>query len=195
METTAAPAVLPYLWKSTLVSGVLSLLLGIAVLAWPGKTLLVAAVFFGAYLVITGLTQVVFAFGLHITAGARVLSFLSGAASLILAVLAFRHFGSNPQEAIWLLAIWIGIGFILRGMATAVAAISDPGLPGRGWEIFVGAMSLVAGLIMLGSPFESIAVLTLVAGIWLVVLGVFEIFAGLNIRGAVNDVERALAHR
>jgi uncharacterized membrane protein HdeD (DUF308 family) len=54
-----------------------------------------------------------------------VLLFVSGAASLILAVLAFRHFG----DAVLLLAIWIGIGFIFRGVATTVSAISDAGVP------------------------------------------------------------------
>ena len=48
--------------------------------------------------------------------------------------LAFRHFGEG--YAIWLLAIWIAIGFVFRGMATTVSAISDPTLPGRAWEIF-----------------------------------------------------------
>ena len=56
------------------------------------------------------------------------------------------------QESILLLAIWIGIGFIFRGVATAVSAISDSTLPGRAWEIFIGVLSLVAGIFMLASP-------------------------------------------
>lgn len=62
METTAAPSLLPHLWKATLVSGVLAVVLGVLVLAWPGITLLVAAICFGAYLLITGVAQVIFAF-------------------------------------------------------------------------------------------------------------------------------------
>ena len=65
-------------------------------------------------------------------------------------------------------------------MATAVSAISDPTLPGRGWEIFVGVISLIAGIVMLASPFESIATLTMVVGIWLIVIGVFEIVVGVR---------------
>jgi len=86
---------LQHLWKSTLLSGILAVILGILVLAWPGKTIIVAAIFFGAYLLITGIAQVIFAFSLHVSAGGRVLLFISGAASLILAVLAFRHFGEG----------------------------------------------------------------------------------------------------
>ena len=92
---------------------------------------------FGAYLLVSGIAQVVFAFSLQISAGGRILLFVSGAASLILAVLAFRHFGEG--YAVLLLAIWIAIGFIFRGVATTVSATRDPTLPGRGWNIFDGS--------------------------------------------------------
>jgi uncharacterized membrane protein HdeD (DUF308 family) len=175
---------LQHLWKSALLSGILAVILGILVLAWPGPTIVVAAIFFGAYLLVSGIAQVIFAFALHVSAGGRVLLFISGAAALVLAVLAFRHFG----DAVLLLAIWIGVGFIFRGVATAVSAISDPTLPGRAWEIFIGVISLLAGIVMLASPFESLAVLTLVVGIWLIVIGVFEVVSAFGIRKAGKDV-------
>src|ERR1700761_9049341 len=124
METTAVPRLLPHLWKSTLVSGILALALGILVLVWPGISILAAAIIFGAFLLITRFAQVFFAFSLHVSAGGRILLFVSGAASLVLAVLCFRHFGQG--YAILLLAIWIGVGFIFRGVATSISAISDP---------------------------------------------------------------------
>jgi uncharacterized membrane protein HdeD (DUF308 family) len=175
---------LQHLWKSTLLSGILAVILGVLVLAWPGKTIVVAAIFFGAYLLVTGIAQVIFAFSLHVSAGGRVLLFLSGAASLILAILCFR----SLQNSILLLAIWIGVGFIFRGVATAVSAISDPTLPGRGWQIFIGVITLIAGVVVLASPFESIATLILVVGIWLVVIGVFEVVSSFGIRKAGKDL-------
>jgi uncharacterized membrane protein HdeD (DUF308 family) len=191
METTAVPRLLPHLWKSTLVSGILALALGVLTLVWPGKTLLIAAILFGVYLLTTGIAQVIFAFSLHVSAGGRILLFISGAASLVLAVLCFRHFGEG--YAILLLAIWIGVGFIFRGVATSISAISDPTLPGRGWEIFLGVISLLAGIVMIGSPFESLAILTLIVGIWLVVIGSFEIVSSFSIRSASKRVDKALA--
>ncbi|MEE2854425.1 MAG: HdeD family acid-resistance protein [Actinomycetota bacterium] len=180
--THPVPSLLPHLWKSALLSGMLSLVVGVLVLAWPGISILVAAVAFGVYLLITGIAQVVFAFSLHVSAGSRILLFISGAASLILALLAFRHFGQG--YAILLLAIWIGIGFIFRGVATTISAISDPHLPGRGWNIFVGAISLIAGIVVLASPFDSIVTLAIVVGAWFVVIGVFEIVSSFGIRKA-----------
>ena len=182
--TASVPSLLPHLWKSTLVSGILSLILGGMILAWPGRTILLAAILFGVYLLVTGIAQVVFAFALHVSAGSRILLFISGAASLILAVLAFRHFGKDQLTAILLLAIWIGIGFIFRGVATSISAISDPTLPGRGWSIFIGLISLLAGIIVLASPFASIVTLALVVGVWFVVIGVFEVVSSFGIRKA-----------
>lgn len=154
--------------------------LGIAMAAWPLPTILVSAIVFGAYLLITGAAQVVFAFSLHVSAGSRILLFISGAASLILAVLAFRHL----NNAVLLLAIWIGIGFIFRGVATTVSAISDPHLPGRAWHVFIGVISLLAGIVVMASPIQSLFTLALVVGIWLIVIGVFEIVSAFGIRKA-----------
>jgi uncharacterized membrane protein HdeD (DUF308 family) len=185
MTIQAPPALLPHLWKSALLSGLLAVILGIIVLAWPGISILVAAIVFGAYLLVTGISQVVMAFSLHVSAGGRILLFISGAAALILAVLAFRHFGEG--YAVLLLAIWIGVGFIFRGVATTVAAISDPTLPGRAWNIFLGVISLIAGVVVMAYPFESIVTLAIVVGVWLIVLGVFEVVSAFGIRKAAKE--------
>jgi uncharacterized membrane protein HdeD (DUF308 family) len=175
------------LWTAAVLSGVVTAILGILVLVWPGKSLIVASALFGAYLLISGIAQVIFAFTLHVLAGGRFLLFISGAASVILAVLAFRHFGQG--YAILLLAIWIAVGFIFRGVATTATAISDPRLPGRGWAIFFGVVTVIAGIVVLAWPFDSIAILTLVVGIWLVVIGAFEIIEALMMRRDVNTLK------
>lgn len=180
-----------HLWKSVLLTGILSVVLGAMVLNWPGATIVLAAAFFGAYLLVTGISQVFHAFTLHISGGGRALLFISGAASLVLAVLAFRHFG----DAVWLLAIWIGIGFIFRGVAEAASAVSDPDTPGRGWQIFLGIITLIAGIVVLSYPISSLATLTMVAGVWLIVVGVFEIIASFGIRKAGNTVREAVGAR
>ena len=184
MTTPAVPTLLPHLWKSALISGVLAAALGIAIVAWPQISITIAAIFFGAYLLLTGIQQVIFAFSLDVSAGGRVLLFISGAASLILAVLAFRHL----YDAVLLMAIWIAVGFVFRGVATTVSAISDPTLPGRGWNVFVGVISLIAGVVVLASPFESMATLALVVGIWLIVIGLMEVVAAFGIRNSTKKI-------
>jgi uncharacterized membrane protein HdeD (DUF308 family) len=188
MTNTTGGTLVPHLWKSVLLTGVLSVILGAMVLAWPGKTIIVAAIFFAAYLLVTGISQIFHAFTLHISGGGRALLFISGAASLVLAVLCFK----SLTNSILLLAIWIGIGFIFRGVATAAAAISDADTPSRGWEIFIGIITLIAGLIVLGYPFSSLGTLTLVVGIWLIVIGILEVIASFGIRKAGKEVRAAV---
>lgn len=187
MTTPKPPSMLPHLWKAAVVSGLVAVALGIAILAWPGISIVVAAIFFGAGLLVNGIQQVFFGFSLDVSAGGRVLLFISGAASLILAIMAFRHL----YDAVLLLAIWIGVGFIFRGVATTVSAISDPTLPGRGWNAFVGIISLVAGVVVLASPFDSIATLAFVVGIWLIVIGVMEVVSAIAIRKTTQQLQEA----
>ncbi len=167
-----------------LLTGILSAILGVMMLAWPGKTLVAAGILFGAYLLVSGISQVFHAFTLHISGGGRALLFISGAASLVLAVLAFR----NLADSILLLAIWIGIGFVFRGVAEAASAISDEDTPGRGWMIFLGVVTVLAGVIMLAFPFASLPTLLLVVGIWLIVVGILEIIAAFGIRKTGSEV-------
>ena len=189
MESTAAPSLLPHLWKSTLVSGILAIILGILVLVWPGITLLVAAIFFAAYLLITGISQLVLAFSIRSSIGGRVLLFIGGAAALVLAVLCFV----SLQNSFELLAIWIGVGFIFRGVATTMSAIGDPSLPGRVWEIVIGIVSVLAGIIMFVAPMEGLVALTQVTGIILIVVGVFEVISAFAIRSEAKKIHSLIA--
>lgn len=192
MTTTSHPAatLASRLWTTTLLSGVLTAVLGVLILVWPGKSLIVASALFGAYLLISGIAQVILALSHHISGAGRFLLFLSGAVSVVLAVLAFRHFGEG--YALLLLAIWIGIGFVFRGTAVTAGAISDHGQPGRGWAIFAGLVTILAGVITLAWPFDSIATLTLVVGAWLVVIGLFEIGSAFGIRKDISTVTSAI---
>jgi uncharacterized membrane protein HdeD (DUF308 family) len=191
MSTSSpAPSLGQQLWISAVTFGLLAVVLGVVILVWPGKSLLVAAVLFGVYLVVSGLVMVFLAFSLPLAGGgSRFLHFLAGAASIVLGVLAFRHFGEG--YAILLLAIWVAVGFIFRGVSSVAAAISHQGFPGRGWAIFFGVLSLIAGLVVLAYPFDSIVTLMLVAGVWLVVLGVAEVIAGITMRRDLSKLEKA----
>src|SRR6476646_6513467 len=48
------PGLLHHLWKSALLSGLLAVVLGVLILVCPGKSIIVAAVFLGIYLVVSG---------------------------------------------------------------------------------------------------------------------------------------------
>jgi len=175
---------LQQIWKPGLASGLLALLVGGLVLALLQASILVAATLFGVFLLGAGLAQLYFAFTLPKAASGRALLFVNGALSLVLATLSFRHFGDT--YAVLLLSIWIGVGFVFQGVAETLTAISLRELPGRGWYIFGGILTWIAGLVMLTLPLHSIVVLTLVAGSWLVVLGIVQIVRALKVRGEIR---------
>lgn len=178
------------LWKGKLVAGLLTIVLGVLVLAWPGPSILVASTLFGVYLLLSGMVELYLGFTLPRSAATRVMLFISGALSLVLAIMSFRHFGDG--YAVLLLSLWIGIGFIFQGVSAAAIGVSESDLPGRGWYIAAGIISVLAGLVVLVWPFESIAVLTLATGIWLIVIGIGQAIQAIQTRKAAKTARHAI---
>jgi uncharacterized membrane protein HdeD (DUF308 family) len=184
------PSVFPHLWKSVLGLGLITLTLGIVVLVWPGKSVLVAAALFGVYLLASGIAQAIAAFTVHVPGISGVLLFLSGVLSIALGVFAFHDF--NNGAAVWVLATWIGLGFLFQGVAATVLAINHKDLPERGWHIFTGVLSMLAGMVVVALPISSIVILAIVAGAWLVVIGTTQIVWAVKARKAGAKVERVV---
>jgi uncharacterized membrane protein HdeD (DUF308 family) len=175
-------------WQLLLLIGITAVVLGVIVLYWPGKTLLVAGVLFGIYLVVSGIGYMIAAFGTHAGAAMRVLAFLTGAVSLVLGFFCFR----DRLESILLLALWIGISWVFRGVTLLATALSFDKLPGRGWQILAGAIIIIGGGVMIIYPYDSIAVLTLVAGCWLIAIGIVDVISALQVRHRLKKVESGL---
>ncbi len=165
-------------WQLLLLIGIVAVMLGVIVLAWPGPSLLVAGVLFGIYLVVSGIGYVFAAFGTHTGAAMRVLAFLTGVVSLVLGFFCFR----DKFEAVTLLALWIGIGWVFRGMTLLASALSFDHMPGRGWQAFSGVIIVIGGGVLIISPIDSIAVLTLVAGCWLIAIGIIDVITAFQVR-------------
>jgi uncharacterized membrane protein HdeD (DUF308 family) len=140
-------------------------------------------VVFGLYLLLSGVFQLAGAFADHIPGHLRVLGLVSGALSVLLGLICFR----GPAQSILLLALWVGFGWLLRGIMTTATAMSSPGLPARGWQIGLGALTILGGIVLIVSPFASIAALTVVVGIWLIALGAMEIVHAFRLRAYLRQ--------
>ena len=203
MTTIETPSVIYNLWRSALALGVLTLGLGAVVLIWPGDSIVIASAVFGVYLLVAGIAQAIAAFAVDMSTATRVLYFISGALSVALGYFAFRDF--NNGAAVWMLAVWIGVGFIFQGVTATVLAIDVPALPARGWYIFVGILTAIAGVVTIVWPISSIVALAIVAGAWLVVMGIRSCVGierashsrerGAPSRGVVGAQRRQLTHR
>jgi uncharacterized membrane protein HdeD (DUF308 family) len=122
----------------------------------------------------------------QISGGMRALLIITGALSLVLGFVALRSFWDDDVVlAGWILAIFIGISFLFRGFSVLFMGIEGKGQPGRGWNIFAGIVIIIGGMIILTAPL-SIVVLAWVVGIWLIVMGIFEIISSFMVRKAAS---------
>src|SRR5262249_57542406 len=105
-------------------------------------------------------------------------------------VFGFHDF--HGGAGVWILATWIGVGFLFQGVAQTVFAINHKELPEHGWHIFMGLLSVLAGMVVVALPISSIVVLAIVAGAWLVVIGTAQIVWAFKARKAAAKVEHAI---
>ena len=170
-------------WWVLLLLGIISLGVGIWAVAAPEKAFGTLSLIFAVWLLVTGIWQIVRAFGAGIGGGSRALFIITGALSLIIGFVSLRYFFNQDSVVLagWVFSIFIGIGFLMRGFADLFAGISAKGAPGRGWAIFSGIVILIGGVIILVAPLSVVA-LAWVVGIWLIVIGLFEIIAAFSVR-------------
>jgi uncharacterized membrane protein HdeD (DUF308 family) len=165
-------------WGWLLAFGIITVLVGLAALVWPGRTLVVIAVLFGIQLIVMGIFRFASAFAADETSGTRVLLALLGVLSLIIGLYAVRHLFIT----ILALALLLGIFWIVSGTVELFTSISHRQMRGRGWTALTGVLGIVSGLILLAVPGISLLVLALVISIWLLVFGFMEITAAFRIR-------------
>ncbi len=170
-------------WGWILAFGVITLLAGVAVLVWPGRTLIVVAVLFGIQLIVAGIFRFVAAFATDdLTGGTRVLFAVLGVLSLIIGLYAVRH----VYVTLLALALLLGIFWIINGVTELFMALSHRGMPNRGWTGVLGVISIIAGIVVLAYPGISLVTLAVVLSIWLLVFGVMEIALAFRIRSAAH---------
>ena len=167
-------------WWVLLLAGILSLVVGIVALVWPGKTVVVVAFVFAIWLIVSGIFSLVRGFAHGLTGGMRALFIITGILSLVLGIFAIR----GEFQELYILSLFIGIGFLFRGFATLFLGFESK--EGRGWNIFFGIIMLIGGVVVLVWPGISLITLTWVVGIWLIVIGIYEVIAAFSVKRMAN---------
>ena len=169
-------------WGLVVVMGILSIVLGALVIIYPGATIVTVAIFFAAWLFVSGIFLVFGAFTTDGDTGSRVLSAIIGVLSVIVGFALLR----TPFQSVEVVIFVIGVFWVAQGIVTFVRAFSQK--QGRGWGIAIGILGIVAGIIILQYPISSAVTLALIGGIWLIILGVMQIVTGIQIRSALHQV-------
>lgn len=177
MDERLAHLSFPRIWPVAMAVGVVTILAGLVAIAWPGATVLTLAIIFGLQLVVFGVYRTIAAFT-RTGEGHRVWHLMVGLIAIGIGVLCLRNlFGTAV-----LLALAVGLNWILVGVLDAAGALFDRATPNRVLRVLMGGLSLLAGLIVVSTPGISLLALAWVLGIWLVVEGGIEIAMAMELR-------------
>jgi uncharacterized membrane protein HdeD (DUF308 family) len=106
--------------------------------------------------------------------------------SFIVGLYALRHI----LVTIATLALLLGIFWIVNGAIEVFTALSHRRMPGRGWTIFMGLLSVVAGVVVLVYPGISLRTLAVVLGAWLLAFGVMEVVLAFRLHSVGQRAAR-----
>ncbi len=170
-------------WQSTLVVGVLTLILGIIVSFHPTGSLNVVAVLFGVLMILSGIFHLIRVFDPEELN--RVWAGISGLLFIVIGVILIRHLHLSRA----LIGLFIGITWIVQGLGGDHRRSGRRRPGGRGWWIAFGLVSIVAGIVVVATPTSSLNVLAVLLGIWFIIMGIFEIAGGLILRRALRTTQ------
>lgn len=168
-------------WTWILGSAIATLVPGVLVLVWPEETLHVLAVLIGLYLLVAGAFRFVSVFAWH-APGERLIGLLMAVLYVLAGVLCLR----NPLQTIAALSLIVGVVWLVSGILTLYTAITAEDLPHRAFVLGMAVVAIVAGIVVLALPAESARALTRLLGLWLVLLGLFELVLALAWRAALR---------
>ena len=159
------------------IRGLLAVVFGVLVLAWPGITILALALVFAAYVMADGIGMLVS--GVHARGGRRWSYLLAGVVGLIAGLGALLW----PGLTALVLVLWAGAWAVVTGALEIAAAVRGKG-SARWLTALAGAASIVAGLIIFTWP--GIGALGLA-----IALGVYALAAGVSYFSAAWQARQA----
>ncbi len=163
-------------WPVVMFVGLITIALGAIVVAWPDQTLVVISVLFGIQLLLFGLFRLIGAFSSDV--GSPGLVGFVGILGMVAGVAILRH----PFETVAVLAMVLGIVWIVSGTIDVINAVADSSLEDRWLHAISGLLMVVAGIIIVSWPKPTVTVIAWIAGIYLIVFGLVTVFGSVRLR-------------
>jgi uncharacterized membrane protein HdeD (DUF308 family) len=160
------------LWGALALRGVVSILFGIVAVFWPGLTLVTLVYLFGAYVLASGLVNLIIGLtnlgGNKGTFWGRLLLMLLGFGEVAVGVYLLRH----PLVTFATLILIIGIVLIVRGLFDLFAGVfGEGGATYRTVMIIGGLIAALAGIVLLFQPAASGVAFVWILGLYALVTG------------------------
>lgn len=164
-----------------LISGLLALGFGIAVLVWPDKTALAVTGVLAVYAIATGIVYIAIAFvaGWQST-GSRIGHSLLGLLFIVAGVYAFASLTESAVFLAVFLTVMIGVMWIVEGF-TALFTLGETG--STAVTILFAIISVLAGFALLSTPVWGAGFLWWFFAVSLVVLGILAVVRALPLKG------------
>lgn len=150
-------------------TSIVGIVLGIIAVVWTDKSVIILGILFGISLIVTGIFRIYQAFAAtFIGAGWRLLLGILGLAILALGIIALF----SPEDAVWLLALFIGIGWIFQGVGDLYAGVTKSAHAPTWFLVVSGVISVLAGIVMIIAGQFALTVFVWVGGILLIVISI-----------------------
>lgn len=157
--------------------GVISAGMGVVLLVWPHKTLLVVAALVGLLLVLLGAARLFDAVTATALSGA--VRAQRGMAGLLLVILGFAVV-RRLEGSLTVLTALFGIALVVGGLAQIAFGLTSGGRgSSRAGPLLLGVLELLAGVVLFLWPQTSLTVLVLAVGLWLIAFGVIQLLLAL----------------
>ena len=166
--------------------GLVSLVAGIVLLAWPSRTEHVVAVILGILFVISGFGQAAEAVTTHRSGSYWGLMLLRGVINLGIGLALIFWSSATLTTIVWL----IGLDFVITGLLGLIVSFMLPKEMGRGSLLIQSIITIGLGIIVMAWPNSIKYAAAIVIGIVLVVLGLLFLFSGYQLSKAKAVVVR-----
>ncbi|WP_410658796.1 HdeD family acid-resistance protein [Amycolatopsis sp. lyj-112] len=165
-------------WPLLAVRGGLAVLFGLLALIWPGATVLALAVIYGIYAIFDGVGGLMQAFRPG-DAAHRAAYGVLGALGIIAGLLVLFW----PGITVLVLALLVGFWAIFTGVTEIVAAIRlRKQIEGEAFLIAAGAVSVLAGILIMINPVAGAFGIALLVGIYALLYGVVLLVLAFRLR-------------
>ena len=158
-------------WWLLAVAGILCILLGIVVFAFPLQSYVTLAILFGVLLLIVGAAKLISASTSANFFMMRGYVIVSGVLDLLIGIFLCIYPGVTLVALPIMMGFWMMYNsFVLIGFS---GDFDTFGIPGSGWVIGGGILLLILSILVLVNPFGAgIATVVILAGVGLIVLGI-----------------------
>jgi uncharacterized membrane protein HdeD (DUF308 family) len=166
-------------WWLLALRGVLAILFGIIAFVWPGITLLVLVLLFGAYALLDGVFSIVAAFSDRASKQRWWVLLLEGLLGIAAGIIAFLWPGMTAFALVYLIAAWA----IITGVLEIAAAIRLRQEIEGEWLLALGGVaSIIFGVLMVIWPGTGALALVWLIGAYAIVFGVLMIALAFRLR-------------